>query len=226
MNFKTQVEIIRDNFIPLVANDFFQAKKYSFYITRVYYTDARIAVFARQENINDLVDIVKQYTKSINLNPFDKSNNVADSWDGKPRLSLFKFERSSADTEEVFYTNYLEDITRIGLDLHIYNLKEAIKFAVNARFKTRPFGELDPRKFIGDYLAVRSQHYANMTNEELDRFWGNAGFEFSSSGTVGSHFFYNIILGKDYYVNFSPISTVDPLFIDHEVDTIIKSSFS
>lgn len=196
--FKTQAEILNSNLIPLVEDGYFQKKKFSFYITKVYYTNVRLAVFVTEENLTEIQSIVKKYTGGLIINAVDEENKVPDDWNGIPQKTSFNFNKNPSDIEETFYTRYLEDITNIGLDFHKKSLTKAVSIVVKTRFETKPFGELDPKEVINRYFSDNSEYYRKMSKQDLNIFWSNSGFYFSSSGTRGDHFFYNIILGEDF----------------------------
>lgn len=219
--FKTQVDIIRENFIPLTENKFFQEKKFSFYITRVYLTNVRIAAFVSGENLKDIQNIINEHTKSLKLNPIDLDNNEKNDWNGESKESEFSFSEEPSDCTEIFYTKYLEDITQIGLDLHKQNLSDAIRFAVRVKLETTPFGNLDARERLHNYFQNINEQYLKKNQYKLDRFWNECGFNYRDGGTFGGHFYYNIVLGKDFGLRGQPPDSVER---EHMIDSITEES--
>ncbi len=201
IEFKTQEEIIKSCLIPLVEARLFLDIKFSFYITRVYYTEARLAVFVEEKNLDELKNYIKKYTESLILNP--KDQDISNDWDGTPVETKFTFLPDTKDKEEIFYTKYLEDITWIGIELHKKDLKLAIRDVKELANKVNS-NRSNQRELFNPYFYKFSEKYRNKTVEEIDRFWGDCGFNFNSSGTCGSHFFYNIVLGLD------PFNCSDP----------------
>ncbi len=213
--YKTQIEIINSSLIPLVEDKSFQEKKYSFYMTRIWEKDVRLGVFAEEENVNELRNIVSKYTSLLKLNPVDPENPAENnSWDGRTEGAPFTFSEDSPNCDEIFYIKYLEDIARIGIDLHRKNLVNVIRFSVRAKFETLPYGELNPRDFFHDYFKENSVHYCKKSQSDLDEFWGECGFGYQKGGTVGSHFYYNIILGRDFGLRIYPSPVQRKYLID------------
>jgi len=196
--FKSQIEIIRDHLIPLTEDKIFQEKKFSFYMTKVYLTDVRLGVLVEEKNLKELQKIVSEYTNFLKLNSIDpekpRENN---GWDGSSQKTDFTFSKNCSDINEIFYTNYLESITRIGIDLHKNSLQGAVSKAMEFAFKIKPMGNLVSRETLDSYFRETSEFYRKKKAEELDIFWGNAGFDYKQGTTEGAHFYYNIVMGID-----------------------------
>lgn len=210
--FKTQAEIINSNLIPLSEDKSFQEKKFSFYITKVYLTNARLGVFAEKENFEEIKNIVGKYTKELIINPRDPTNEgfKNNDWDGT--LREFPFPD---DCTKNFYIKYLQDITLIGLGLHKKDLTLAVPVAIDTAYKTMrimayeteneslrvPIIDTrfydDNKKLLNNYFAENSESYKKKKQEEINDFWSNCGFYFKSGSTWGPHFYYDIVLGLD-----------------------------
>jgi len=196
--FKTQVEVIKDNLIPLSEDKIFQEKKFSFYITKVYLTNVRLGVLVEEKNLKELQDIVSKYTNSLKLNSIDPEKPMENNgWDGSPQKTNFTFSKKCSDNTEIFYTNYLESITRIGIDLHKNDLHQAISKATEFAFTIKPIGNLIPRETLDGYFREVSEFYRNRKGDDLDIFWGDCGFGYLQGTTEGAHFYYNIVIGID-----------------------------
>lgn len=196
--FKTQVEIVKDNLIPLSEDKIFQEKKFSFYITKVYLTNVRLGVLVEEKNLKELQTVVSKCTNSLKLNPVDPEKPTENNgWDGSPQKTDFTLSKNCSDKTEIFYTKYLEGITRIGIDIHKNDLHQAISKATEVAFAIKPIGNLIPRETLDDYFRKISKFYRNKKSDELDVFWGDCGFSYFQGSTEGAHFYYNIVIGID-----------------------------
>jgi hypothetical protein len=201
--YRTQTEIIRTKFTPLLEDKSFQDKRYSFYVTRMWGQDVRLAVFVKEENLQDVLKIVKSYTKELILHPFDFDERMGvwtsqkHDWDGEPRETKYTFTENPIPGE-YFHTKFLEDIAWIGVGLQKMDLTEVIQFSVRARFETKPYGDSDPKEFFHDYFSRVSERYCSKNNSEIDKFWGENGYYYTGSSAPGPHFYYNIALGSDF----------------------------
>lgn len=205
--FKTQAEIVNSNLAPLSEDRFFQSKKFSFYITKVYLTNVRLAVFVEEKNLEELKKVILKYTKSLKLNPVDlEKPDENNSWDGCPEETPFTFSKGSSDCEEIFHTEYLEDITWIGIGLHKKDLTLAIPIVVRTAYETMRSGLPKSREILDQDFRETSEQYKKKNRDELNKFWSECGFYYKSGITWGPHFFYDIVLGIDPY-NFTNPNT-------------------
>jgi len=185
--YTSQEEIIVSNLIPLVRSKTFQAKVTSFYITRIFLTTVRLQIFTTDEHLEDIQRIIESSTSSLLL--YEKngpnSNPKVVSGYGPPEY-------------EVDFREYLEDITKIGLELLIGDLNLAKGFAVSARFESQPRGTLHPQEILGEHFHDSSEYYRSLERDtnRLIEFWDRFRLHYVNR-TPWDHFYYNIVLGAD-----------------------------
>ena len=204
---KTQVEIIRENIIPLSEDPIFLANKFSFYSTKVYLTDVRIAVFVEESKLNAIQGVIARHTNGLILHSYDMTEGgdlVANDWDGSPQITTFTFSSKTTDVSEIFYIKYLEDITRIGIDIHRSDISPAVTFAMRMAAELQPIGSSVPRQSLDTYFRDTSSWYRSKNNQELESFWGDNGFAYRQGSTEGAHFYYNIVVGIDPRGRYQP----------------------
>lgn len=193
--FKSQADIITSNLAPLVEEKSFQRGKSNFYITKVNYTNVRLVVFTTHEYLNDIKRVVEFYTASLIL-PND--NWGGNEIEGGTAGSQAYYE---SHAEELDFRNYLENITKIGLDLHKEDLALAVPFALQARFEAQPIKPLHPQVILESHFRELSEHYRSLeaNPDELNRFWKHFCYRYRRTATPWNHFYCNIVLGIDAF---------------------------
>lgn len=185
--FTSQEEIIVSPLIPLVRSEAFQAKVTNFYITRINFTTVRLQIFTTDDHLEDIQRLIKSSTSSLLLcekNGPNQNPRIVDGY-GPPE-------------RETDFREYLEDITKIGLDLILGDLILAKRFAVSARFEGQPRGTLHPREILGEHFHDFSEYYRSLERDtnKLSEFWDRFCFRYANC-TPWDHFYYNIVLGAD-----------------------------
>lgn len=187
LNFTSQEEIIVSTLVPLVRSEAFQAKVTNFYITRINFTTVRLQIFTTDEHLEDVQRIIESSTSSLLL--CEKSGPKQN-----PRI-VGGYGPAERETD---FREYLEDITKIGLDLILGDLILAKRFAVSARFEGQPRGPLHPREILGEHFHDSSEYYRSQERDtnKLSEFWDRFCLRYANR-TPWDHFYYNIVLGKD-----------------------------
>jgi len=187
VKFKTQEDVILYFLIPLVEKKEFFEKVTNFYITKINYTTVRLQVFVNHNFLESLQEIVESAISSLFV--VDKEG---------PTQGLIVYEDYAPSDREMDFREYLEDITRIGLDLHKSDLISAKNFAVKSRFISKPIGNLHPKDVLGEHFHGFSKYYRLLEKDSLkiNNFWDRFCENYPEC-TPWDHFYYNIILGLD-----------------------------
>lgn len=187
LTFKAQEEIIVSTLAPLVRSETFVSMVTNFYITRIRFTTARLQIFTTHEHQEKIQSLIKESTSHLLLcekNGPNPNPKIVGGY-GPPE-------------REMDFRQYLEDITQIGLDLHLGDLTLAKQFALRARFDSQPRGESQPQEILEDHFRKGSEHYQLLEKNanRLNAFWNNFCFYYNNS-TPWDHFYYNMVLGAD-----------------------------
>lgn len=185
--YTSQEEIIVSTLIPLVRSETFQAKVTNFYITRIYSTTARLQIFTTDEHLEGIQRIIESSTSSLLLREKNGPNPDPEIVSGYGPSEF-----------EIDFREYLEDITRIGLELLLGDSILAKQFAVSARFESQPRGTLHPQEILGEHLHDSSEYYRSLERDtnRLTEFWDRFRLHYVNH-TPWDHFYYNIVLGAD-----------------------------
>ena len=185
--FTSQEEIVVSTLIPLVRSEAFQAKVTNFYITRIGRTTVRLQIFTTDEHLEDIQRIIESSTSSLLL--CEKNGPNPD-----PKI----VSGYGPPEREIDFREYLEDITKIGVDLLLRDLILAKRFAVSARFEGQPRGTLHPQEILGEHLHGSSEYYRSLERDtdKLSKFWDRFCLRYANR-TPWDHFYYNIVLGAD-----------------------------
>lgn len=187
IHFKSQEEIILSFLMPLVEKKEFLEEVTNFYITKIGLITVRLQVFVNHDFLEPLQKIVESATASLIVK--DKEG---------PTQGLVISKGYAPSNREMDFREYLEDITRIGLDLHKNDLLSAKKFALKSRFESKPRGALHPREVLKDHFHKLSKYYCLLEKDSVkfNTFWDRF-CEKHPNSTPWDHFYYNIVLGLD-----------------------------
>jgi len=187
-SFLSQDKIVKEVIAPILNDGFFKGIVNNYYITKANYTDVRLQVFV----------VVEKNLKTLDAYLKHKLSNLSLTSKDGPCQQPVVFPYYGPLDKEQDFREYLQNISDIAIDFHLGNLDEAKKTAVMCRFRTKPYGVLEPRHCLHMHFLQNSRHYGQLIeNNMVDRFWESFAISYSRLTTPWDHFYYNIILGLD-----------------------------